>query len=187
MHKPVALLVGALCVLASSEASAHKFSVRRTVMCEAWASTLHVVAKLKVPSGKPKQALLQLADTDLDGRLSKMERLVLENRLIARALDGVKLHVGTATVALDDVKTKLKIDRASDGPVELMLLGQASLPKGSVELGISTGQVGDPLEVRVLPGKRAPTKSIRGPIRRGTLTIELLRGDEVRWTLPASS
>lgn len=155
-------------------------------MCEAWDDgQLHVVAKLKVPSGMAKKALLRLADSDLNGRLSAEERALMKSRLVARALSGLKLHVGSATVALDGVQTKLKVDASPKGPVTLMLHGRVALPRTEVAVGLSTGQVGDPLKVQVLAGKRPALRSNRAPIIGGGFTVELLHGDQVRWTLPA--
>jgi hypothetical protein len=153
-------------------ADAHKLRVTRTVMAEAWdGGVLHLVVALKVPSGKPRQGL------------SLIRRDQLEPVLSARALDGLVLLAGTATVALESLEFKLRLEPDAAKPVELMIHGTTRIPAGVVDLALRTGSAGDPLTLRVLPGRRAVEWASRGRVKSGGFAAELGPADEVRWRI----
>lgn len=137
-----------------------------------------MVATLTVPTARSKSTLVALADLDHDGKLSAAEEAGLRTLLVERALDGVALHVGTATVALAGVEVKLKVKS-----MELMLHGVATLPKGPVKLGVTTATGGDPLVVRVLHGSRPPREPSRGTPTAAGFKAELTENDGVWWKL----
>ena len=136
-------------------AEAHQFKVERSLMLEAWPDKLHVAAAIRVPSGEG-QAVLRLLAPDAKAR---------EALLATRALDGLRLAVGTATVTLSEVK--MRLNEVPEGPLELMLLGWVALPPQAVTVNLTTTASSEPLEVRVLDGRRRfETRSRRARLGR---------------------
>lgn len=182
--RALAVLLAVVMAGVAGDAHAHKTGVRRLVMVEpSGPQVLQVIVALRVPAGRARKAIELLADHDRDGRLAPKERAEVESVLVSRALDGLVLHAGTSTLTLARTSAKLKTD---DGPLELMILGVATLPDASaVELALSTGAVGDPVDLVVLAGTRPVTSASRGTPGAGGLKATLGVGDRVSWKLPA--
>jgi hypothetical protein len=172
----------ALVLIAPSAALAHKTSVHRSLMLEVSDRELHVIVALRIPSGNARRALELTLDVDRDGRLTGAELRRLESVLLARALDGLALYVDGSTKAVGRPEVKTKTD-PRDGPIELMVHGVVEVPAGRTALAVTTGGSGDPLELMVLPGTRAPQEPSRGTSIAGGFRASLGRGDRVDWTI----
>ncbi|MCK6549810.1 hypothetical protein L6R52_28495 [Myxococcota bacterium] len=167
---------------AGGEAFAHKTGVKRLVMVEpSGPRELQVIVALRVPAGRARKAIELLADVNRDGQLQPNERAEVESVLVARALDGLVLHAGTSTLTLARTSAKLK---TATGPLELMILGVATLPSASTtDLALTTGTVGDPVDLVVLAGTRPVTSATRGAPTDGALKATLGLGDRVAWKI----
>lgn len=152
-------------------------------MFEPSGTTLHVLASIHIPGGKHRDALLGLADTDHNGKLSDRERSDLEIHLAARALFGLKFFVGTSSVALEGAESKLRIPDDTSAPIDLLVHGTTSLPRTAASLRLTTKKTGDPLEMRAIRGDRAVTETNIGKIVEGGFTITLGPLDDVRWKI----
>lgn len=157
-------------------AEAHRFRIQRTLMLEGWDDgSLHVVLAISVPGGKPRAGLLVAARS----------REAVERALAVRALDGLRLIVGTTTVSLPRMETKLRLPPEPDARVELMMHGATRLPDGEVAIRVKTARDGEPLELRVLEGRRPVIAAARGRRRDGGLELRLSAADQVDLRLAA--
>ena len=169
------LAYAAVALLAPAAATAHKQDVQRELLVEAWDDgTLHVAARIEIPSGKAKVALKLAAPS-----AGQIERL-----LARRALHGVTLLVGTASVSLGGVQTKLDLGD-DESATRLMLHGTAPIPATKVAITVRLGRGAEHLKVRVLPGKRPPSAPSRGEQTRSGIEARLHRGQRLTWRLPA--
>jgi hypothetical protein len=174
----------AMSLLPSSIAAAHKLPVRRELLIEPGARQLDVVASINVPAGSPRTAALTVVDLDHDGKLDHREEEQLRALLIDRALDGVRLLVGNATVALSGVESKLRTPIDPAEPLVLMLHGTVPLTDaGALRLVIKNEPFGDPVALTLLPGARALRGVSRGTLNRGKLELELALGDRLSFSI----
>lgn len=171
-------LVALTALLSGSPAAAHKGKVTRTLMLEAAAEhRLVVVVHLRITGEDQRRALMVMADGDRDHRLSRPEEARLEAHLGRRALSGLRLHVDTATVTLDDAQAKLRFP--AEGPVELMIHGTAPLPAAARTVTVRTGVAEDPVQLLWVGGARTGAV-LRGRQRLvGRPEIPLAAGDRV--------
>jgi hypothetical protein len=168
------VVLAAAILAAASPAHAHKIRVQRVLHLEPAGAELHLLVHLKVPSGEAARAVWLLARGD---------RAEIERALVARALDGVVLAVGGATVAIARPEVKLRADRPGE-PIELMLHG--TVPLGSPRLALEQRTTADPLEVLLLPGTRPVCAATRGrwkPKERVHALTLLGPNDRVAWAL----
>jgi hypothetical protein len=162
-------------LLSPAEASAHKQDVQRELLVEAWDDgTLHIAARIEVPSGEAKIAL----------KLAAPGPAQIKRLLKRRALHGVTLLVGTASVALGSVEAKLDLGDDQTA-TRLMLHGTATIPATQVAITVRLDPGAEHLKVRVLPGKRAPTHPSRGKQTRAGVRANLHQGQHLTWQLPA--
>ena len=188
MRAPGLALAWAILLATAAPALAHRSFVKRAILIEpAAGARLEVVFTITVPGGKARGALVLLADRDRDGKLTPGEETNLRAQLTTRALDGVRLQVGSATVALADVSTKLRVDPDPSGPLVLMLHGVAPLPPSVERVQISTADSGDPAELRVLAGARPVATTSRGKLVSGGFATTLAPSDAVWWTIKGAS
>jgi len=177
MRIPLVLLT----TLLAGDAFAHTRTITRALLFEAWDDgRLHVACSVEVPEGDAKRAWLTLADENRDGNLDPTEQDNLRGLLVQRGLFGLILRVETATVSLEKPEAKLRAD-PKKGPIELMLLGTVSIGPRAVHVSVSTAATGDTLDLVVLPGARAISKTSRGKLGRGFKT-KLGDSDVVRWS-----
>ncbi|MFO0728389.1 MAG: hypothetical protein U1E65_31730 [Myxococcota bacterium] len=167
-----------LLTLLALPASAHDKRLLRSLALEPAGLTLHVLASVRVPSGPTKSAMLAMADANHDGQLGPSERKGLEDALIARALGGMILSVGTATRTLDGAESKLSIGDA-DSPIDLLIHGTVALPKSEASVRLTTKGSGESVDVEVLAGNRPVVQSSRGAPKKGTLKTVLGTTDAV--------
>jgi hypothetical protein len=146
------------------------------------ARDLQVLVELRVPSGDSRRALAQLADANHDGKIDDAEQKHMRRLLALRALDGVSIAAGTATVSIENVETKLRVD-GELGPVDLAAHGVARLPMRARALTVTTSATGDPLDLVVLPGNRPPVETDRGTLQAGRMKASLGIGDRARIVL----
>ncbi len=171
------LLAAATILLLFSNAWAHQGQVTRTLFLEAAGEQLQILVELKVGGLERRRSLLVLADLDRDGRLSEPERKRLELQLSARALDGLRLQTATASVAIQDVQAKLRLE--PEGPSVLLVLGTARLAGDRWQL--STTPSAEPVTLRVVPGSRGVIETSRGQLSPGGFNARLGPGDRVIW------
>jgi hypothetical protein len=143
---------------------AHQGQVTRTLMLEPAGDELHVVVHVSV-TGEARKRSLMILDAEARRAL-----------LIQRALDGVRLLAGTATVAVTNVEVKTK----QEGPIELMLHGTARIRGGDVSVVTATDA--DPIDLVVLPGNRPVVRATRGA-KSGGLKTRMGAGDRVEWLM----
>lgn len=159
----------------------HAGSVKRSLAVEVHGDTVHVLAHLEVTGKKRREGLLLLADQNRDGRLSKAERTKLETKLAVRALSGVRLLAGTATVSLDGVRAALKTD--GNEPEAVMVIGQAPIPPRTERLTLVTHEAKDGLILMVRPGTRSPVRASRGRVEKRSLRVQVGEYDRISWWL----
>lgn len=160
-------------------AEAHKGKSTRSLNVEAGPRQLVVLTHLKVTGDDQRKALFVLADGNRDGRLSEAEKVTLQEHLVARALLGVQLWVGTSSVTLQDVQARLQV--SLDGPVEVMVHGVTTFSPQQQEVRISTVAGTEALLVRSVPGVRRLISASRGqPSRRGLYEAEMGPRDELK-------
>lgn len=165
-------------LLGASVAEAHRFEVRRSLALEPFGPTLHVVATVQVPSGQHTQTVIALADANRDGRLSKGEQKLVEDTLIQRALYGIELWEGDKRLRLDEVQSKLKMEKS--GGMTLMLYGHTALSAARTQVEVRTQPSAQALDLVVVSGL---VESSRGRIDRGTLRVRLRAADQIRLAL----
>jgi hypothetical protein len=143
---------------------AHQGQLTRTLMIEPAGDVLHVVVHVSVTGEERKRALMML------------DPKVRESSLARRALDGVRLFAGTASIALDGAEVKTKVG----GAIEVMIHGTARAAGG--ELSVETAEDADPIDLVVLPGNRPVVRATRGA-KSGGLKAKLGAGDRIRWLM----
>ncbi len=174
------LLLGLL-LLVSTEAQAHKGLALRSLNLEVTETELVVLVHLKITGTRQRQALQVVADANRDGHLSPAERDVLRDRLALRALSGLMLKVGSSTVGLSKVQSKLQL--SADGPVEVMVHGVAPFAAADSEVTLRTTAKAEGLAVRAVPGPRRLKAASRGrPSRIGLYETQMGPGDELKLT-----
>jgi len=161
-------------------ALAHDSRVTRSIAIEPAGDHLQILISLRVPSGKQKIAAIVSAQLTHDGKLDPAERQALEAQLARRAIVGLALTVGSATVALAGAELKLRVPDEDDRPIDLVILGRAPLGSGRLALA---NVAGDPVDLRVLAGSRPVSTTSRGKVVHGGLTTVLGVPDRVAWTL----
>ncbi len=142
--------------------AAHQGQFTRTLMIEPAGEIAHVILHVQVTGEERKRSLLL------------MERKQVEAVLAQRALDGVRLLTGTATIAMEGVELKTRLD----GVVEMMIHGTFRL-RGP-ELAVETAADADPIDLVVLPGDRPVGRATRGATGGG-LKAKMGAGDRIRW------
>lgn len=173
----------ALALAFGAPASAHQGSVRRALAVEPAGDVLHVLAHLEIVGKERREAMRLVADADHDGRLGDRERTQLETDLSRRALDGIRLVVGTTTVAIDGAKSALAFEAGL--PSALMVHGTTPLPKSVDRIAVVTGRTGDPLTLLVRPGSRPVHATTRGKVEKGALKAQMSTLDRVSWRMIA--
>ena len=169
------LACAAVALLCPGAASAHQQDAQRELLVEAWDDgTLHVAARVEIPSGTAKTAL----------KLAAPSAAQIERLLTRRALHGVTLMVGTASVSLGAVQAKLDLGD-DESATRLMLHGTVPIPATQVAVTVRLDRSSEHLKVRVLPGKRPPTAPSRGKRTRSGIEARLHRGQRLTWRLPA--
>jgi len=162
-------------------AFAHDSRVTRAVAIEAAGDHLEVLVSLRIPAGPQREMILAGIDVRHDG-LDASETRALEKALATRALNGLALMVGTATVTLQGADLKMRFLPSAKEPIDLVILGRAPLSSASLSLAV---KVGDGVDLSVLAGTRAVVKVSRGTIARGGVKTVLGAPDRVSWELHA--
>lgn len=155
---------------------AHQGKVTRTLMVEPSGDRLHVVVHVKVSGTDRRRVMFGILDGNRDGRLDGRERKRFEAMMLERGLEGLRLYAGTATVALEGVQVKSKVEES----FEVMVHGTA--PAGD-RVAVETSPTAEPLDLVVLPGTRPPVSPSRGRVRGGTLKVRVGSGDKVAWAM----
>ncbi|MEQ9500363.1 MAG: hypothetical protein RIT81_26040 [Deltaproteobacteria bacterium] len=168
-------------MFAPALAFAHTGGVERSLALEASKDRLHVLAHVEVSGKRRIETWVRLVDVNHDGRLSKAERAELERRLVAQALDGIRVFVGSSTVAIEGGQSALKLERGQ--PIALMVHGSAPLPPRARDLAVTTRPGGAPLKLLVRPGTRPVVKASRGAPSKGGLSVEMKAADRVSWRI----
>lgn len=165
-------------LLVGAPAFAHKGRTTRNLYLEPTADHVVVLVHLKIGGAAQRRAITVLADQDRDRRVSASERTELERLLAVRALDGLRLGVGTATVSLANVQAKLQTP--PDGPVEVMVHARIDRPDGALRL--TTARLGDPLTVHLVAGVGKAEARRRGRRLRGPMPMADGDRIDVRWS-----
>ena len=171
-------------VLLGGSARAHPQQVERSLFLEpSGPRRIEVLLTLRVPGRSRRIALDALADRNHDGRYDPAETRVLERYLLERALDGLAIRSGTTALTLEGLEAKTRVDPGA-GPVTLMLHARLERPVGvSGPLVVSTGPIGDHLDLTVLSRGRALSAPSRGRLTRTGLAVRLGHGEEVSFDL----
>lgn len=146
---------------------AHQGQFTRTLMFEPAGEVLHVIVHVKI-TGEERQQALRMLKTK-----------ALEQVLVQRALDGVRLFAGTSSVAIEGVEVKTKVK----APIELMIHGTARTL--GAELAVETAADADSIDLVVLPGDRPVLRATRGA-KSGGLKAKLGSGDRIQWVMLGS-
>lgn len=159
--------------------------VRRTLFLEpSGKREIQIAVRIRVPGGDPRRALNLLADQDHDGKLDPAEIERVRAMLAARALDGVKLFAGTATITVARLESKAEVE-GTEGPIEVMLHGVGALPEAPrpLRLSVTTRAGGEEIHLVLLRGTRPVIDASRGEVVRGALQTTLGLGDRVSWRI----
>lgn len=172
-----AWVVGALLFALPGLASAHKGTVHRSLYLEATETHLVVLAHISVRGEERRKALVTVADTNKDGRLSESEQARLRDDLAAQALAGLLLFVDGERVALPDAQAKLHMPEGR--PVEVAVHGQLELPAAAKQVVLQASKSAAGLDLFLLPGPRRLVSPRARPADKGIREAQLGPGDRI--------
>ncbi|MCB9652661.1 MAG: hypothetical protein H6729_00825 [Deltaproteobacteria bacterium] len=141
---------------------------------------LEVVVVLVIPGDR---WLHGIADTNGDGRVGPDEVEVVKAKLLAEALDGLKLRIDGALAALDRVDARVQGLERPGAQVELMVYGQLRVPSGELSLSLEVDRTSRPVRL-VLVGAARRFEVDRGFVNRPEgLVVEVKPGQRRTWRL----